>query len=120
MPPGLGSSNHRINRKLKIVNEQTLDPIISNTPSLPPPPPDRIVPHLPALVVRVALQPNQNKAKKKGGALPPSHGSKSGGYLKNCLITAATRWICASVISGKIGRLRHSRAAFSATGKSPA
>ena len=41
-------------------------------------------------------------------------------YLrKKSLMTATTRWICGSVNSGKIGRLRHSRAAFSATGKSP-
>ena len=39
---------------------------------------------------------------------------------KKSLITAATRWICASVNSGNIGRLKHSRPAFSAFGKSPA
>src|SRR5262249_3783181 len=40
-------------------------------------------------------------------------------FAKKSLITSVTRLICASVNSANIGRLRHSRAAFSATGKSP-
>ena len=41
------------------------------------------------------------------------------GELKKSLIAATTASCCALLISGKIGRLTHSRAALSATGKSP-